>query len=148
MAASNNQDADKAKDLLIFVRQSNFVALCDRLKDILIHVVIPSKHFQREDLDFSTVQPMVKGTKEALREIIVHPGPAEQEFFSSIDGNKFKEDKIFDLNTKNPAFNNMKSRYFGALIDDGSLFWSQKCIVAKQYSENFLNMVQRNLKTY
>uniref|UniRef100_A0A1A8BG53 HAT C-terminal dimerisation domain-containing protein n=1 Tax=Nothobranchius kadleci TaxID=1051664 RepID=A0A1A8BG53_NOTKA len=88
------------------------------MKDVLMHVVLLSKHFQREDLDFSTAQPMVESTKEALKEIIVHPGPAETEFFSSLDGNKFKGDKIFDCHTQKPAFDDMKSRYVGSLITE------------------------------
>ncbi|KAF7219382.1 zinc finger protein 862-like [Nothobranchius furzeri] len=118
MASSNAQDADKAKGLLLAVRQFNFVALCHMMKDVLMHVVLLSKHFQREDLDFSTAQPMVESTKEALKEIIVHPGPAETEFFSSLDGNKFKGDKIFDCHTQKPAFDDMKSRYVGSLITE------------------------------
>lgn len=118
MASSDAQDADKAKGLLLAVRQFNFVALCHMMKDVLMHVVLLSKHFQKEDLDFSTVQPMVESTKEALREIIVQPGPAEEEFFSSLDGNKFKEDKIFDCHTQKPAFDDMKSRYVGSLIKE------------------------------
>ncbi|MEQ2293109.1 hypothetical protein AMECASPLE_029825 [Ameca splendens] len=89
MASSDAQDADKAKGLLIAVRRFNFVALCHMMKDILMHLVLLSKHFQREDLDFSTAQPMVENTKEAMRELIVHPGPSEAEFFSSLQGNKF-----------------------------------------------------------
>ena len=63
---------------------------------------------------------MVESTKpkvpSTLREILVHPGPAEQEFFSSLDGSKFR-DKLFDIHTQKPALNNMKSRYVGSLID-------------------------------
>lgn len=63
-----------------------------------------SKHFQREHLDFSLVQPVIKGTKEALREITVHPGPAEEELFSSLGGNKFKGDKLFNFNAGSRHF--------------------------------------------
>ena len=118
MAASNTQDSDKAKGPLIAVRQFNFVALCHMMKDVLMHEVLLSKHFQRENLDFSTIQPMVEGTKDVLREIIVHPGPAEEEFFSSLHGNNFKGDKLFDVHTQKPAFDDMKSRYVGSLIDE------------------------------
>ncbi|KAL6461570.1 hypothetical protein MHYP_G00297140 [Metynnis hypsauchen] len=111
MAASNTQDSDKAKGLLTSVRQFNFVALAHLMKDVLMHVSLLSKHFQRENLDFSTVQPMVEGTKEALREIMVHPGPAEEEFFSSLQGNKFKGDRLFEFNTQKPAFDDMKNRW-------------------------------------
>ena len=117
---------------------------------------------QREDLDFSTVQPMVEGTKEALREIIVHPGPAGEEFFSSLHSNKFKGEKLFAFLTQKPAFDDMKSRYVGSLIDETDrrfpadtmviLSWftilePKKAIVAKQSSE-FLSMVQRNLTPF
>jgi len=40
--------------------------------------------FQREYLEFSTAQPMVESTKEALGEIIVHLGHAEEEFFRGL----------------------------------------------------------------
>ncbi|MEQ2253814.1 hypothetical protein ILYODFUR_036415 [Ilyodon furcidens] len=96
MASSDAQDADKPKGLLIAVRQFNSVALCHMMKDILMHVVLLSKHFQRGDLDFSIAQPMVESTKAALGELIVHPGPSEAEYFSSLQGNKFKGDKVFD----------------------------------------------------
>lgn len=49
MASSNTQDADKAKGLLIAVRQFNFVALCHMIKDVTL------------------TQPVIKGTKEALK---------------------------------------------------------------------------------
>ncbi len=152
MAASNSQDSEKAKGLLIAVRQFNFVALCHMMKDVLTHIVLLSKHFQREDLDFSTVQPMIQGTKEALRQLITHPGPAEQEFFSCLEGNKFKGDKLFECHTQKPAFDSMKSRYVGSLIDEidrrfpadtiNLLSWftilePKKAIAAKQSSENF-----------
>ncbi|MEQ2192113.1 hypothetical protein XENOCAPTIV_007109 [Xenoophorus captivus] len=100
MASSDAQDADKAKGLLIAVRQFNFVALCHTMKDILTHVVLLSKHFQREDLDFSTAQPMVDSTKAPLGELMVHPGPSEAEFFRPLQGNKFKGDKVFDSHSK------------------------------------------------
>lgn len=72
------------------VRQFNFVAVCYRIKDILMDAVVLSKYFQREDLDFSI----------ALREIIVHTGPAEEEFFSSLQNNAFKGSKVFDCQTQ------------------------------------------------
>jgi len=75
MASFEAQDADTAKGLLTDVRQFNFVALCHMMKDILMHVLLLSKHFQREDLEFSTAQAMVESTKEALTEVIVHPEP-------------------------------------------------------------------------
>lgn len=104
MAASNTQDSDKAK-----VRQFSFVALCHITRDELMHVVFLSKHCQRQHLDFSAVQPMVKGTREALGEMIVHPFPAEEDFLSSLHGNMFKESKLFDLSTPKPAFDYMKT---------------------------------------
>lgn len=61
---------------------------------------------------------MVEGTKEAPREIIVHSGPVQEEFFSSLDGNKFKRDKLFDFNIQKTAFDDMKSKYVGSLIDE------------------------------
>lgn len=39
---------------------------------------------------------MAQGTKEALREVIVHTGPAEPERSSSLQGHEFKDDKPFD----------------------------------------------------
>ncbi|XP_072542830.1 zinc finger protein 862-like [Salminus brasiliensis] len=151
MAASNTQDSDKAKGLLTSVRQFNFVALAHLMKDVLMHVSLLSKHFQKENLDFSTVQPMVEGTKETLRELMVYPGPAEEEFFSSLQGNKFKGDKLFEFNTQKTAFDGMKNRYVGSLIDEidrrfptdtmdilswFTIFEPKKAIVAKQASEN------------
>ncbi len=83
-----------------------------------MHIVLLSKHFRKEGLDFSTVRPMVKGTRQTLREIITLRGPAEEEFFSSLEVNKFKGDKLFDIHIQKPAFDEIKGRYVGSLIDE------------------------------
>lgn len=62
-----------------------------------------------KDKIWTSPQSMVEGTSEVLREMIVHPGPAEEDFLSSPHGNKFKGGKLFDLNTPKPAFDYMKT---------------------------------------
>ncbi|MBN3273150.1 ZN862 protein, partial [Polyodon spathula] len=136
IAASNTQDSVKAKSLLNSVRQFNCVALCHLMLDVLMHIVLLSFFtslavrsnklhdlqrqliFKRESLDFSTVQPMTHGTKEAVKELTVNPGASEEEFFNSLEDNKFKGDKMFDCHTQKPAFDNVKSRYVSSLIDE------------------------------
>lgn len=84
---------------------------------------------------------MVEETREALREIIIHPGLKEQEFFSPLDSNKFNWDKLFEFNTQKPAFDNRKSKYFASLR---SPCWHSRYFVMvhcfrteKQFSKNF-----------
>lgn len=88
---------------------------------------------------------MVEETREALREIIIHPGLKEQELFSSLDGNKFNWDKLFDFSIQKPAFDNRKCKYFASLRSPNTidiLSWFtvlelKKAIMAKRFSENF-----------
>lgn len=57
-----------------------------------MHMVLLSKH---------SVQPVAKGTKEALREIIVQPFPAEEEFFRSSENFSLRDaEKLENLLTR------------------------------------------------
>lgn len=91
--ASERHDA-QALGLATFVRKYKFVATLLMLSDILPPLAALSRALQREDLDYSLVQPLLIGTIATLKNLKCTPG----EHFNSLD--TMIQDNLKDFNIR------------------------------------------------
>ena len=64
----------EAAGLLSFIRSYDFIASLCMFSDVLPPLAILSRAFQRKDVNFTVVRPLVNGTKAAINALLVSPG--------------------------------------------------------------------------
>ena len=62
------------------IKTFQFISSLCLLADVLPHLSILSKQFQKNDLDFGAVRPALNATKTTLEQLQVQKGPQEQNF--------------------------------------------------------------------
>jgi hypothetical protein len=82
--ASERHDA-QALGLASFVKDPYFVCSVYFLSDILPHLANLSKAFQRQNIDFSLLGPLLVGTKTAIKSLETTPGNHFQNLSSNIE---------------------------------------------------------------
>ena len=70
----------QATGLVSFVKRYKFVASMYMMSDILPPLANLSRAFQRKDVDFTVIKPLVQATKATVESLLVTPG----EHFSSL----------------------------------------------------------------
>jgi hypothetical protein len=71
---SSERNNAEAAGLLSFIRTYNFIASLYLFSDVLPHIAGLSRAFQRKDVNFTVVKPLVRGTKAAIDALLVTPG--------------------------------------------------------------------------
>ena len=70
----------EAAGLASFIKKYEFVAALYMFSDVLPHLACLSRAFQKKDIDFTMVKPLVVGTKAAVDALLLNAG----EFFQSL----------------------------------------------------------------
>lgn len=70
----------EAAGLATFVKKYTFVAALYMFSDVLPPLACLSRAFQRQDIDFTAVKPLVMGTKATVDALLLTPG----EFFGGL----------------------------------------------------------------
>ena len=71
---SSERNNAEAAGLLSFIRTYNFIASLYLFSDVLPHLAGLSRAFQRKDVNFTVVKPLVRGTKAAIDALLITPG--------------------------------------------------------------------------
>ena len=108
--ASERHDA-QALGLATFVKSYKFVATLLMLSDVLPPLASLSRAFQREDLDYSLVKPLVGGTVATLQNLKITPG----QHFSTLD--KMLREDLQAFHIQVPANNTFKANIHDRYLD-------------------------------
>ena len=108
--ADERHDA-QALGLATFVKTYNFVATLLMLSDILPPLASLSRAFQRKDLDYSLVKPLVSGTLATLHNLKASPG----QHFTSLDKVLDEDLAGFDISTRHSY--NFKENIYNKYLD-------------------------------
>ena len=84
---AQERNSAEAAGLVSFVKKYKFVAALYMFSDVLPPLAGLSRAFQKKDIDFTVVKPLVVGTKATIDALLLTPG----EFFQSLS------DKLLDL---------------------------------------------------
>lgn len=118
-ASLKTGDAAKAKGLLKLVSEFSFVALVHIIMDILQPFTILSKFLQNENLVLSSVKNMIESTKRRLEELQRSRGAYEEKFYSELQGNIFRNNKLLDpTNSQKLGIDNLKTTYISRVLDE------------------------------
>ena len=77
---AEERNCTQATGLVSFVKRYMFVAFFYMMSDILPPLANLSRAFQRKDVDFTVIKPLVQATKATIESLLVTPG----EYFSSL----------------------------------------------------------------
>ena len=108
--ADERHDA-QALGLATFVKTYNFVATLLMLSDILPPLATLSRAFQRKDLDYSLVKPLVSGTLASLHNLKASPG----QHFSCLD--KVLDEDLAGFNISVRHSLNFKENVYDKYLD-------------------------------
>ena len=108
--ASERHDA-QALGLATFVKLYKFVATLLMLSDILPPLANLSRAFQRKDLDYTLVKPLVVGTRATLQNLMASPG----QYFASL--NQFLDSDLESFNIEVPAVNTFRATIYSKYLD-------------------------------
>lgn len=118
-ASLKTGDAAKAKGLLKLVSEFSFVALVHIIMDILQPFTILSKFLQNENLILSSIKNMIESTKMRLEELQTSRGAYEEKFYSELQGNIFRNNKLTDpSNSQKLGLDNLKSTYISRVLEE------------------------------
>ena len=105
------------------MRKFKFLATVHLLDDILSLLTKLSKVFQKQNVDFSIISPMVHSTIGAIEAMKVQPGPILQQFLDEIiiAGSitpTFKGNNITSYNTSQEEFNKMAMTFMDKFVQN------------------------------
>ncbi len=115
-ATSGDSQAD---GLLRFIRRSNFIIVCALFIDILGLMQPVSKLFQKKDVDFSIISPIVSSLQSSPRALKDNPGPKEKavtELLQQTDYKDYNGQTLHHYPTDLSQFSNVKAKYLDQLI--------------------------------
>lgn len=144
-----------ARGILEEVRKYEFLATVHLLDDVLLLLTKLSKVFQRENIDFSIIAPMVHSTTSAIKAMKTVPGPILKSFqdeVGTVDGitPTFKGKEIKLSSTSKEQFKRMSLTFIDKVVDNlKQRFPEVDTITAmKLLDPQFLPQKQSSLATY
>ena len=118
---SDSSTDPTAKGILVFITTFLFLATTHLLADILPLLARLSKSFQRQCMDFSTVNDCLQATIRGMQGFKNSPGPRLTQFLSGIPGTQgeffyFKDQRITDSSQQRDQFKTIKDTFIDKLV--------------------------------
>ncbi|KAM4551083.1 uncharacterized protein C17orf113-like [Odontesthes bonariensis] len=130
----------KAQGLLGQIQSYSFIALTHALADMLPVMTKLNLVFQKDDVNLSSIRPVVQASVAAFTQFRDAPGPEEENFLAGYEDGKYMDIKVTNASERSiQAFRKVRERFVQHLIDAFQDRFPEDCLDLLHCFDTLLN---------
>ncbi|KAK5861548.1 hypothetical protein PBY51_022938 [Eleginops maclovinus] len=131
---------DKAQGLLGQIQSYSFIAMTHALSDLLPVMTKLNLVFQKDDVNLSSIRPVVQASVAAFTQFRDAPGPEEETFLAGYEDGKYMDIKVTNASDRSiQAFRKVRERFVQHLIDALQDRFPEDCLDLLHCFDTLLN---------